>query len=94
MVSTTSEPGHDRRREVLDDAVLPVQGRVEHDLGQPLLLERAHTLHDLFGRAGEADRLRRVSRAARASTAQQLDRIIWLSVTQQWVKPRFSACVM
>jgi hypothetical protein len=35
-----------------------------------------------------------VSRAARASTAQQLDRIIWLSVTQQWVKPRFSAWVM
>ena len=94
MVSTNSEPGHDRRREVLDDAVLPVQGRVEHDLGQPLLLERAHTLHDLFGPAGEADRLRRVSRAARASTAQQLDRIIWLSVTQQWVKPRFSAWVM
>jgi hypothetical protein len=28
-------------------------------------------------------RIRRVCWAARASTAQQLDRIIWLSVTQQ-----------
>ncbi len=39
-------------------------------------------------------RMVRVSRAASASTAQQLERIIWLSVTQQWVKPRFSAWAM
>jgi hypothetical protein len=39
-------------------------------------------------------RMRRVACAASASTAQQLERIIGLSVTQQWLKPRFSACVM
>ena len=39
-------------------------------------------------------RMWRVCWAARASTAQQLDRIIGLSVTQQWLNPRFSAWVM
>src|SRR5215472_15014354 len=52
-----SEPRHDRLGEVLDHAVLPVERRVEHDLLESLLRERAHAIHDLFGRAGEADGL-------------------------------------
>ena len=38
--------------------------------------------------------IRRVACAASASTAQQFERMIGLSVTQQRVYPRFSACVM
>ena len=38
-------------------------------------------------------RMRRVACAASASTAQQFERMIGLSVTQQWLKPRFSAWV-
>jgi len=38
-------------------------------------------------------RIDRVACAASASTAQQFERMIGLSVTQQWLKPRFSARV-
>jgi hypothetical protein len=38
--------------------------------------------------------MRLVAGAASASTAQQFERMMGLSVTQQWLKPRFSAWVM
>src|SRR5262245_11307548 len=49
-----SESRHDAGREVFDDAVLPAQRRVEHDLREPLPLELSHLLAELRRRAREA----------------------------------------
>jgi len=57
---------------------------------------RQYTLQikDLASNETSPMRIERVACAASASTAQQFERMIGLSVTQQWLKPRFSAWVM